>query len=777
MRWPTCASVGWRKELTQRLLGRRRTPPLRAGGRRSAVRWNASVPRRGGSASGSEATGGDAGAEPPEMDFAAELYGEPVASADVGRSAATRRARTANTANTHGSGTANATARWTSFADSGSCSVNELGEWERRAPFVSRHFRLQPGELVSYLERKGLQTRVVDQHAVVRICPFCPATKGKADNLFKLYVHTDSGVYFCHRCGAKGNHWDLKYRLGDVMEPTNWRGVLPRVAGDVAADAGGPAAETAAGCDPSGPAAPPRRILDPAVAAAYEHGLSHSTAVLQYLAARGLSVEVARKYRVGAARLPFPDDVGGSGDRWTDHDCVTFPWIVPEWSTTDAAAHDDCGQAAEMPSPPAAVLRVKIRSITRKSAMRLEPRGGVWGLFGLHTVPADAESVVLTEGEFDAMAVHQATGMAAVSLPNGARSLPPQLLPLLEGFRKIYLWLDDDIPGQEGACQFARKLGMQRCLLVGSGNGAGPKDANEALLKGMDLQEILRKARPLPHERIVTFAELRDEVQRELANPQQVRGIQSVTLPGLNRILKGHRRGELSVFTGPTGIGKTTVLSQMSLDFCQQGANTLWGSFEISNVRMAKMMLSQYTGISAEQLLPEFDTHAERFERLPLYFLRFFGSSDVEQVIHAMEYAAYVYDVSHVVLDNLQFMTSGQGRGYERFEIMDRAVEKFRLFATHNNVHVSLVIHPRKEDDDQALKTSSVFGSAKATQEADNVIIVQNGDHFKYLDVRKNRFDGELGRVPYRFDTASRRIVEIPPHELQALEDGLLVYT
>ena len=33
----------------------------------------------------------------------------------------------------------------------------------------------------------------------------------------------------------------------------------------------------------------------------------------------------------------------------------------------------------------------------------------------------------------------------------------------------------------------------------------------------------------------------------------------------------------------------------------------------------------------------------------------------------------YVHDVKHVVLDNLQFMTSGQGTGFERFDNLDRA--------------------------------------------------------------------------------------------------------
>lgn len=35
-----------------------------------------------------------------------------------------------------------------------------------------------------------------------------------------------------------------------------------------------------------------------------------------------------------------------------------------------------------------------------------------------------------------------------------------------------------------------------------------------------------------------------------------------------------------------------------------------------------------------------------------------------------------------------------------------------------------LVIHPRKEDDER-LTANSIFGGAKATQEADNVILLQ----------------------------------------------------
>ena len=41
--------------------------------------------------------------------------------------------------------------------------------------------------------------------------------------------------------------------------------------------------------------------------------------------------------------------------------------------------------------------------------------------------------------------------------------------------------------------------------------------------------------------------------------------------PLLTKCMRGHRPGELTVFTGPTGSGKTTLMSELSLDLCQQG--------------------------------------------------------------------------------------------------------------------------------------------------------------------------------------------------------------
>lgn len=328
-----------------------------------------------------------------------------------------------------------------------------------------------------------------------------------------------------------------------------------------------------------------------------------------------------------------------------------------------------------------------------------------------------------------------------------------QVLPQLEQFEKIILWFGNDVFSRHAANQFSKKLNLKRCFLVRPSDDKTPANALDALNLGYDLTSLISAAQPISHEKITTFHQLRSEVFDQFVNAEQVAGVKWKRFPKLNNILKGLRRGEVTVFTGPTGAGKTTLLSEMSLDLCMQGVNTLWGSFEIRNVRLVKMMMCQYSGLNLERNVEQFHYWADKFEMLPMYFMCFYGAQNINTVIETMSHAAYVYDIEHVIVDNLQFMTSYLSRGDDRFSAQNHVISALRNFASTRNVHVTLVIHPRKENDDVELQTASIFGTAKASQEADNVVILQSkkGAANKYLQVTKNRFDGVLGRVPLDF--------------------------
>lgn len=639
--------------------------------------------------------------------------------------------------------------------------------------------------------------------------------------MFKIYVQIGGGAYFCHRCGAKGSWYDFKMKLGgyEVVDAMG-RSAAPNTAAPTSSSmrhstnrknpSGG------RGSDGNGNGAPlpmPSQRLQAAYITNLVNGKNKGEQeALAYLKSeRGLTKQTLRKYGVGLGVYNFPSSEPGQHGRYIRADCVTFPWIMRasevhfqerlrgasyNWEkdtekdqvaaakkekertkSKDAAAaadgtdEEESREITQEKHGPFVTRRIKARALDNKSWQRLDPPGGGWGLFGWHTIPPNSTEIVLTEGEYDAMAVYQATGRPAISLPNGCRSLPVEVLPMLERFDKIFLWMDNDGPGREGAEQFAKKIGINRCYLVqpdpSQYGGDAPKDANDALLNGFDLDELIMDSEISPHERILSFGDLRSQVLHEIQHPDKYKGVGVPSLPDFTGIIKGFRRGELTVLTGPTGSGKTTFLGQLSLDFAEQKVNTLWGSFEIKNTRLLKKLLEQYNRDSLPDESQKLEALADRFEQLPLSFMKFHGGSDVDDVLDAMEYASYVLDVEHIILDNMQFMiTRETGRSnstFDKFDMQDIAIEKFRKFATEKNVHVTLVVHPRKEDEGARLGMSSIYGSAKATQEADTVLILQNdANKRKFIEVKKNRFDGTLGYAPLHFQHDSGRYSHDP---------------
>ena len=115
-------------------------------------------------------------------------------------------------------------------------------------------------------------------------------------------------------------------------------------------------------------------------------------------------------------------------------------------------------------------------------------------------------------------------------------------------------------------------------------------------------------------------------------------------------------------------------------------------------------------------------------------------------------------------------MSGLNGSGNDRFYSQDIVVARIRDFVTKYQCHVTLVAHPRKEKEDIIMSNNSLYGGIKASQEADNIMIIMNKFHprykcFKYIEITKNRAYGNLGIVPLFYDkqTFCYTITPLPP--------------
>eukprot|EP00340_Litonotus_pictus_P011223 CAMPEP_0170536638 /NCGR_PEP_ID=MMETSP0209-20121228/102259_1 /TAXON_ID=665100 ORGANISM="Litonotus pictus, Strain P1" /NCGR_SAMPLE_ID=MMETSP0209 /ASSEMBLY_ACC=CAM_ASM_000301 /LENGTH=999 /DNA_ID=CAMNT_0010838021 /DNA_START=326 /DNA_END=3325 /DNA_ORIENTATION=+ len=505
---------------------------------------------------------------------------------------------------------------------------------------------------------------------------------------------------------------------------------------------------------------------------------SNNKIILDYVVQeRKLKLETLKKYKVGFSFEKFAVSEG----KYYNLPCISYPLFIPcsslqvikpskEDINQDVYDFFNCDNYY--------LTKVKLRAIGKelKHFQRIEPTGallqGLFGVESLDSIPNEDSEIVITEGEYDAMAVYQETGLPTVSLPNGSSNLPNDLLPFFSQFKKIYLWTDADQAGKIAAENFSKKLGVRKTYIVNTRkhDPNGPKDANDCLKMGLDLNKYLKEAKMLAGENVIRFDDIRTEILQFLSQYDQFSGYKSNSFEFFNERLKGLRPGEFTILTGETGCGKTTFLAQLSLDFLEQRIPTLWGSFEIKNEKLASMFLMQLAKKDLRQTsIPEIEYYSDQFEKLPLYFLKFHGSQIIDEIMNSLQFAVTNYDIQVIVLDNLQFMT-GSFTKINKFDYQDEIIHKLRLFATEKNVHILLVIHPKKTDE--AIKINSIFGTGKASQEADNILIIQNYKGLRIIEVAKNRFVGNHGKSVLGFDKGSCRYFEVDDKSFLAYSKG-----
>ena len=190
---------------------------------------------------------------------------------------------------------------------------------------------------------------------------------------------------------------------------------------------------------------------------------------------------------------------------------------------------------------------------------------------------------VITEGEMDVLALHEAGISNAISVPNGATLNTNNLdyldncIDYFEDKDKIILAVDSDAPGQALQAELIRRLGAEVCFLV---DFEDCKDANEYLLKeGKEaLKARISKARPVPLENVTTFRDIEDDITDFVKNGFKP-GFQ-VGLENFDEIFSTYT-GQFITVTGIPSSGKSDWVDQMVVGYNQNyGWKTAFASPE-----------------------------------------------------------------------------------------------------------------------------------------------------------------------------------------------------
>lgn len=359
------------------------------------------------------------------------------------------------------------------------------------------------------------------------------------------------------------------------------------------------------------------------------------------------------------------------------------------------------------------VAWIKYRNPQDKSRMRVE-KGGTAVLFGWQAIPEGSRSVVICEGEIDAMSWYD-LGYPALSVPNGAQGLTwvETEYERLERFDELLIAFDTDEQGRKGAKALANRLGVERCRLVDTGIF---KDGNELLLAGADGKQFVESAGWIDPVELRAAETFEDEVIRLHLSAED--GTDGFTSPF--RKLDSHlrfRESELTIINGVNGHGKSQFVGQIVLHAAQD-RRAVVASMELPGRRTMERMCRQASG--SELTVPKIRS-AMNWLTGRMWIFDLVGTAKVDRLLEVFEYAHRRYGITVFVIDSLLKC----GISEDDYSGQKRFVERLADFKNQFPVHLFLVTHSRKsEDETKPTGKMDVRGSSSITDLADNVLIV-----------------------------------------------------
>ena len=207
----------------------------------------------------------------------------------------------------------------------------------------------------------------------------------------------------------------------------------------------------------------------------------------------------------------------------------------------------------------------------------------------------------------------------------------------------------------------------------------------------------------------------------------------------LDKKLIGMNKGELSIWSGGNGSGKSTMLSQIALETVERGFKVALFSGELTGnrakswlhlqaagrdyTRLSENGVSYYVPRKEAQMIDEWTA-----DKLWIYNNDY--GADVFNVLNEFRLHMEQHPTDVIIIDNLMSLDLSEIKA-DKYDKQTALVLQLSGLAKEYDVHIHFVCHPRKPNG--FLRKADISGTADLTNAADNVFMLHrvNNDFIK----------------------------------------------
>lgn len=384
----------------------------------------------------------------------------------------------------------------------------------------------------------------------------------------------------------------------------------------------------------------------------------------------------------------------------------------------------------------------------------------------------DSTTIIITEGEFDCMAIDQAGFKPVISVPNGASkgnnnlSWLDNCIDHFEKAEKIILATDKDEAGTMLRTQLAARLGIERCFKV---EFSDCKDSNEVLIKygSETLKQVINNADGFPIEGAYTVIDIEEEL-----NSLYMNGLKRGFTIGMNDFDKliSFEFGRLYTVTGIPSHGKSKfvdfVICRLNLKYEMKAAYFSPENFPIQLHTAAISELMTGKKFSYETMNETEYYEAKKHINDKFYWILPENDFTVTNILEKARQLILRKGVQILVIDPYNKLEHQTENGENETQYISRFLDMLVNFAHKNNIILFLVAHPRKMQKQQngSYEVPTLYdinGSANFYNKTDFGITVYRDFNLNLVTtiVNKVKFKhlGETGQSTWRYSVENNR--------------------